>query len=262
MHEFATRFGEGIDYGYHRNVGCATGARVDEEERAMPTTFQKSDAEIVEQIVQELRWDCRTETSPIRVFVTDGVATLTGQVKYYAFKHAAEEAAHRIAGVVSVQDNIEVKVPFTEYRGNCEIAEAVTRAFEWNVLVPSEQISVLVNNGIVNLSGIVNCLSQREEAERAVINLLGVRGIVNEVIVQARPIAVETVCADIQNTLERQAVAEKSKVTVDVDQGSLRLSGTVPSWNQRCAVISAAGFAHGVQQIIDDLQIAPVLRTA
>ena len=50
----------------------------------MLTTFQKSDTEIVEQVVQELRWDCRTETSPIQVFVTDGIVRLTGRVKNYA----------------------------------------------------------------------------------------------------------------------------------------------------------------------------------
>ncbi|MCW3053606.1 MAG: hypothetical protein JWN14_2776 [Chthonomonadales bacterium] len=40
----------------------------------MLTTFQKSDVEITEQVVQELRWDCRTETSPIRVFVSEGMS--------------------------------------------------------------------------------------------------------------------------------------------------------------------------------------------
>lgn len=228
----------------------------------MLTTFRKSDAEIIEQVVQELRWDCRTETSPIRVFVEDGVVTLNGQVKYYAIKRAAEEAAHRIAGVAAVNDLLDVKTPFAEYRGNCEIAEAVTRAFAWNVLVPAERIEVLVNQGIVSLTGTVDCLSQREEAERAVVNLLGVRGIVNEVTVQAQPMEAATVCADIKNTLERQAVAETPQVVVDIDQGAIRLSGTVPSWNQRCAVLAAVGFTHGALQVVDELKIAPMLRSA
>lgn len=222
----------------------------------MLTIFQKSDAEITEQVMQELRWDCRTETSPIRVSVVGGVVTLSGRVKYYAVKRAAEEAAHRIAGVESVNDCLDVKIPSNEYRGNCEISEAVTRAFDWNVLVPGDRIEVLVNNGIVNLSGTVNCLSEREEAERAVVNLLGVRGITNDLAVLARPVEVETVCAAIQNTLERQAVAQSPHLTVNMDQGAVRLSGTVPSWNQRCAVLAAAGFAHGVQQVIDELKIA------
>jgi hyperosmotically inducible protein len=228
----------------------------------MLTTFQKTDAEITEQVVQELRWDCRTETSPIQVFVTDGVVTLNGRVKYYAIKHAAEEAAHRIAGVASVQDNLDVHIPRGEYRGDCEIAAAVRQAFAWNVLVPAENISVLVNKGIVNLTGTVNCISERQEAERAVVNMLGVRGIANDLAVQAQPMEAETVRADIQHTLERQAVAETSQVTVDVERSAVRVSGTVPSWSERCAVVAAAAFAHGAQQVVDNLKVAPAFRTA
>ncbi|MCW3054442.1 MAG: transport-associated protein [Chthonomonadales bacterium] len=174
----------------------------------MLTTFQKSDAEITEQVVQELRGDYRTEKSPIRVSVADGVVTLKGQVKYYAIKVAAEEAAHRIAGVEAVQNTMDVKVPADQFRVNFEIAEAVTSAFAWNVFVPHEQIAILVNNGIVNLSGSVDRLFQREEAERAVINLLGVRGITNDLVVKTPAIAAEITCADTNITLvtrERQA---------------------------------------------------------
>lgn len=221
----------------------------------MLTMHQKSDAELVAQVVQELRWDCRTEKSPIRVFVTDGVVTLTGNVHYYANKHAAEEAAHRIAGVRDVVNDLVVLCAPADYRADWEIKQAVTYVLRWNVLVPEKQIEVLVRKGIVHLYGVVNCLSQREEAERAVINLLGVKGISNMLAVQTQAIEAEQVCTDIQHTLERQAVAAASPVTVEMEQGAIRLSGTVPTWNERCALVSAAGFAHGVQRVVDDLQV-------
>lgn len=228
----------------------------------MLTIFQKSDAEITEQVVEELRWDCRTETSPIRVSVTEGVVTLSGQVRYYAVKRAAEEAAHRIAGVASVQDALTVLVPASEFRADFEIAEAVTSAFAWNVFIPAEKISVSILNGMVTLSGTVNCLSEQAEAERAVINLLGVKGITNALTVQAQAIESAAVCAGIQSTLERQAVKDAPQVTVEMERGTVRLSGAVPSWNDRCALIAAAGFAYGVQQVMDDLKITAALRTA
>jgi len=227
----------------------------------MLTIFQKSDAEITQQVVQELRWDCRTETSPIRVSVNEGNVTLNGQVKYYAVKVAAEEAAHRIAGVASVQNNLEVKIPMAEYRGNFEIADAVRSAFAWNVLIPAEQIEVLVNKGIVTITGTVNCLSQREEAERAVVNLLGVTAIVNELTVAPQLIQEETVCQAIKSTLERQGTLDTEQIRVSMDRGSVCLSGSVPSWNQRFLMMTAAGFAHGVQNVVDDLNVAIPLRT-
>ncbi|MCW3053605.1 MAG: ornithine aminotransferase [Chthonomonadales bacterium] len=186
---------------------------------------------------------------------------MTGQVKYYAIKVAAEEAAHRIAGVASVQNNLEVKTPASEYRGNFEIADAVRSAFAWNVLLPDEQISVLVNKGIVTITGTVNCLSQREEAEHAIVNLLGVTAIVNELTVATQAIQEEKVCAAIKSTLERQGALDMEQVHVSMDHGSVCLSGVVPSWNQRCLMMTAAGFAHGVQQVVDDLNVAIPLRT-
>lgn len=222
----------------------------------MLTIVQKTDAEIEDQVCRELRWDCRTEKSPIMVSVTEGAVTLNGEVKYFAIKRAAEEAAQRIAGVASVQNNLSVRNPVVEFRGDCEIAEAITWAFEWNVLVPHEQVSVMVHNGFVTLQGSVDCLSQREEAERAVVNLLGVVGIANYIAVKAQPLAAETVSDDILSALERQSVATSEQVKVNVEEGAVRLSGTTPTWNHRCAAVSAARFAHGVNAIVDDLQIA------
>ena len=222
----------------------------------MLTTIQKPDAEIEKQVIQELRWDCRTETSPITVSVTEGVVMLGGRVKYYGVKHAAEEAAHRIAGVATVHNAIDIRMPPAEFRADCEIADEVRNAFEWNVLVPHEQLSVMVDNGIVTLTGTVACISQREEAERAVINLLGVKGIVNNIAVWAQPLEAETVCAAIADSLERQAIANAREVTVEVGEGAIRLSGSVPTWNHRRAAVTAAGFAHGARRVVDDLHIA------
>jgi osmotically-inducible protein OsmY len=224
----------------------------------MLTIVQKTDTEIRDQVIRELHWDCRTEASPIRVSVLEGAVTLGGTVKYYAVKRAAEEAAARIAGVTSVNDRIEVKIPHDEYRGDCEIADAVRNAYAWNVLVPAEQISVLVEGGTVILDGTVSCLSQREEAERAVVNLLGVRGIANNIAVESQPMKSEEVCADICDTLQRQSVANKSQVQVALEGGAVRLSGIVPTSIHRSAVVSAAKFAHGVRRVVDDLQVAVV----
>ena len=41
----------------------------------------------------------------------------------------------------------------------------------------------------------------------------------------------------------------------EVEEGSLRLSGVAPTWNHRCAVVAAAGFAHGIREVIANLKI-------
>jgi osmotically-inducible protein OsmY len=53
------------------------------------------------------------------VEVNDGVVTLTGSESIYAQKIAAPEAAHRVAGVLDVANEIEVApLDFTQRR-NC-----------------------------------------------------------------------------------------------------------------------------------------------
>ncbi|MFZ6013856.1 MAG: BON domain-containing protein, partial [Bacteroidota bacterium] len=61
----------------------------------------KSDIQIREDVLEEIRWDPQlTKIAPqIGVSVKDEVVTLTGIVDYYYQRLAAENAAQRIAGV-------------------------------------------------------------------------------------------------------------------------------------------------------------------
>lgn len=222
----------------------------------MLTTVQKSDKEIRDQVVAELRWDCRTETSPVVVSVKDGAVTLAGIVKYFAVKRCAEEAAHRIAGVNSVDNQIDVRTQALEFRADCEIADQVRNTLAWNVLVPNEKITEMVEDGFVILRGKVECLTQREEAESALVNILGVRGIVNLIEVTAEPMENETLRSGIERTLERQSGAPDQHVRVDIDKDIVKLTGTVSSWTARRTVVTEAAFAPGVRKVVDDLKVA------
>ena len=60
----------------------------------------KSDAEIGDDVINELYWDPQvTEPEAIGVAVRDGAVTLTGHVPSYAEKLAAARAAERVYGV-------------------------------------------------------------------------------------------------------------------------------------------------------------------
>jgi osmotically-inducible protein OsmY len=221
----------------------------------MQPTFHKTDAQIQTQIGDELHWDCRTDGSPISVQVTQGHVTLTGIVKTYAVKVAAEEATHRIAGVHGVTNDIQVKIPYLVFKADMEITQAVEFIFAWNVLIPHENLSVSLANGFVTIVGTVDCWSQREEAERAVTRLAGVKGVNNRI--RVRPTAVETqsVCSAIEATLDRYAPQETQGVHVAVEAGTVRLTGEVTSWGERVVAIQTAGFAPGVTGIVDELTV-------
>ena len=70
----------------------------------------KSDAEIRDDVINELQWDPQvTEPEAIGVAVKDGAVTLTGHVPSYAEKLAAARAAERVYGVKAVANDLKVQ---------------------------------------------------------------------------------------------------------------------------------------------------------
>ena len=59
----------------------------------------RTDDEIQRDVLEELKWDTRVQSTEIGVGVKDGIVTLTGRVGSYTKKWAAEDAAHRVRGV-------------------------------------------------------------------------------------------------------------------------------------------------------------------
>ena len=90
----------------------------------------KSDSEIQQDVLRELKWDTRVEETEIGVTVDNAVVTLTGTVRGYGKKMAAQEAAHRVAGVLDVANDIQVRIPDGLARTDTEIAEARTESTE------------------------------------------------------------------------------------------------------------------------------------
>ena len=110
---------------------------------------KRSDRELTQRILRELKWDSRIEWASINVAVNDAVATLTGAVSSFAQKIAAQEAAHRVVGVLDVANDLEVKPIDRFARTDTEIAGAVRSALEWDALVPNELIRSTVSDGWV-----------------------------------------------------------------------------------------------------------------
>jgi len=223
----------------------------------MALTLTKTDRQIHEAVLQELKWDSQVDETDVGVSVDSGVVTLTGTVASYAKKMAAQEAAHRVAGVLDVADNILIDVPGVQLRTDTEIAQAVRRALEWDVFLPDEKIETTVSNGWVTLQGTVPFWSDRNYAERAVRNLTGVRGASNNLIVSAPKVAPETVRQSIESALERRADRETERIKVETKDGTVSLTGRVHNWSEKYAVLGAAGHAPGVRKVEDHLRVDP-----
>jgi osmotically-inducible protein OsmY len=215
----------------------------------------KTDSEIQQAVLQELKWDGRVAETEVGVQVSAGAVTLTGAVDTYAKRLAAQAAAHRVAGVLDVANDIQVKIPSVLARSDTDIALAVRRALEWDVLVPDRNIRSTVTDGLVTLEGSVDFAYQREDAARAVRNLAAVRGVVNKVTVSGPVVAADDVRNEIEAALERRAEREARRIKVTVHDGTVTLSGTVNSWPERQAVLGAARSSPGVRTVQDHLTV-------
>jgi BON domain len=85
----------------------------------------RSDSDIKRDVEEELRWEPNLDPTDIAVAVKNGVVTLTGFVRSYAHKFTAERAAKRVAGVVGLANDLEVRLPGADERPDPEIARDV-----------------------------------------------------------------------------------------------------------------------------------------
>lgn len=217
----------------------------------------KSDAQIQKDVLDELGWDTRVEETDVDVAVERGTVTLTGSVSSYAKKIAAQEAAHRVRGVLDVANDIRVHVPNPLVRTDSDIAQAVRDALIWDVFVPEDQIRSTVSDGRVTLEGDVDRLTQRMDAERVVSRLLGVKGVIDHIMINGPSVDSKAVRETIERALERRAEREANRIDVRVEDGTVTLSGRVHTWPERHAIVQAVSHTPGVRAVADDIHVDP-----
>jgi osmotically-inducible protein OsmY len=218
---------------------------------------RKSDSEIRTEVLRELKWDSRVGLAKLEVDVADGVVTLSGFVSSYPKKLAAQEAAHRVDGVLDVANEIAVKPAGSYTRTDADIARAIRHVLEWDALVPDERIQSTVSDGWVTLEGDVEFWHEREEAQRAALRLEGVIGVTNKILVTPNQIDAEELRGEIEYALERRADREAERLRIEINDGAVELFGRVHSWQERRAVLGSISHAPGVSAVRDHLRIDP-----
>lgn len=221
----------------------------------------KSDNEIRKAVLSELEWDSHARDAAIDVEVAGGVVTLVGTVDGWAKKVAAQEAAHRVHGVLDVANDLQIVASGSDGRSDTDIAKAVRLALQWDVFVPDARIRSTVSHGWVTLEGEVDYLNQRDDCDRTVRNLAGVRGVTNKIEVASRQLDETRVKSAIEQALERRAEREARHVGVVVENGRAILDGVVGTRAERDAVVGAARGTTGVRAVEDHLRIDPYART-
>jgi hyperosmotically inducible protein len=216
-----------------------------------------SDADLRQDILDELEFDPCMNAHSIGVAVVNGVVSLSGYVGSCAEKRTAVIATKRVRGVRAVADDIEVRYPHEKTTPDDEIAQRVADVLDWDIVVPSGSIQAVVREGWVTLTGTVDWQYQRKAAEDDVRKLSGVHGVVNSIMLKARVIHTDEVKKKIEDALKRHAEVEAEGIRVSVeDGGQVILEGKVGNWDERNAVEVAVWSAPGVCRVVDRLTIS------
>ncbi len=214
----------------------------------------KTDSELQQDVIAELKWQPLLREAEIGVSAKDGVITLSGTVDGYTKKSEAEDAVKKVAGVKAVVEKILVKYPSSwSKKDDNDIATEVINAFKWNWEVPADKVKVRVEQGWVTLEGQVEWNFQRDHAQAAVKNLLGVTGVSNSITVKPSEDDIEK--ADIESALKRNWSVSGKDIRVSVSGHKATLTGTVDSWYEKDQAGQIARNAPGVWNVGNELVV-------
>jgi osmotically-inducible protein OsmY len=145
----------------------------------LPSSDERTDADIAEAAVRALEWDAFVPVDKLDVTVSKGWVTLKGEVEWHYQKQDAEKVVRRLAGVTGVTNMITVTPRVAATELTAKIEKALLRSAE----ADAKRITVEVDGDAVILKGTVRSWAERQEAERQAWSAPGVASVDNRITI-------------------------------------------------------------------------------
>jgi osmotically-inducible protein OsmY len=222
------------------------------------------DEQIKKHIVEQLYWDDRVNAADVRVTSVDGRVVLAGSVPHYTALKAAEQDAWRVPGVKLVENELTITYPpETAVPEDEEIGINIRSKLLWSSDVDPSTIDVSVIAGIATLEGTVDSYWKKVKAEILAYDIIGVTQVENRLaVVPTRDIFDEAIGESIIAALDRNRLIDLDTIDIEVENGVVTLSGSVPDYDALQAAQDAAAHTPGVVDVKPELVIAKTKEAA
>ena len=140
---------------------------------------RREDADLRGAVLQALRLDSQIPAT-VDADVDDGMVTLKGQANWHFQRDEAETVAINVAGVVSVDNAIELVPPSP---GAEDLENSIEKAMERSAKLDADSVSVESSNGTVTLRGTVSSWADHDEAVSAAWAAPGVTRVKDHILV-------------------------------------------------------------------------------
>jgi osmotically-inducible protein OsmY len=217
----------------------------------------RSNSEIKSDILNNLIRDSRLQHSKIKVEVDSGMVVLTGSVQSFQAREATESNIWAVSGVTAIDNRLNIIFP-REFKKPSDdaIRENVQRILVCDPDVFLERIVPFVQDGTVILEGSVDALWKKFRVQQLVQNAGGVLAIINKLTVTPFiNMSDERIGKDITGLLNRNTALNVNAITVEVQNGNVRLAGTVANRSAFDIAEDIARYTQGVIHVDNKLVI-------
>jgi hyperosmotically inducible protein len=241
------------------------------------TMMKRSDDGIKMDVEKRLKADRSLDDGSISVkSVNKGVVLLTGRAAslddnqralYYA---ASAPGVFRVASEIDVPDTLPDEDFCTDVAtkrtpgatmSDLWITSATKMKLAADSRTPATEINVDSRDGVVTLFGMVPSEESKSAAAEIARDVAGVKRVENQIevvssarqeMVQARD---EEIQEGVQKALNDRGAQENADIGVEVMNGVVRLTGTVPTWQRNLSAVYVARSVTGVRSVRNELKV-------
>lgn len=141
---------------------------------------------------------------------------------------------------------------------DAQLKKDVEAELDWDPAIQAARVGVVVQDGVVTLTGHLGTFAEKAAAERAVKRVAGVRGMAVELDVKLEPhhqLSDAEIASAVQAAFKWHAAIPEDRIHFSVEKGWVTLTGAVDWDFQRHNAEAAVRPLTGVQGVVDKIHL-------